>query len=68
MARSARATARGKRARRRALHSRRARLVLGLISFAVGFVTSLFDPDDLAAGRFERIEQRAKTMLAAIGR
>ena len=37
-------------------------------AFAVGFVTSLFDPDDLAAGRFERIEQRAKTMLAAVGR
>ena len=36
-------------------------------AFAVGFVTSLFDPDDLAAGRFERIEQRAKVMLAAIG-
>ena len=41
MARSARATARGKRARRRSLLGRRARLVLGLISFAVGFVTAV---------------------------
>lgn len=34
-------------------------------SFAVGFVNSLFDPADIAAGRFEAIEARAKTMLEA---
>ena len=35
-------------------------------AFAVGFVTSLFDPDDLAAGRFNTIEQRARSVLAAL--
>lgn len=35
-------------------------------SFAVGFVAPLFDPDDMAAGRFDRIEQRGRTLLAAI--
>ncbi len=35
-------------------------------AFAVGFVTSLFDPDDLAAGRFDQIEQRARSLLASV--
>ena len=35
-------------------------------AFAVGFVTSLFDPEDLAAGRFDRVEQRARSLLAAV--
>lgn len=35
-------------------------------AFAVGFTASLFDADDLAAGRFERIEGRAREMLAAV--
>ncbi|MCH8345226.1 MAG: bifunctional 4-hydroxy-2-oxoglutarate aldolase/2-dehydro-3-deoxy-phosphogluconate aldolase [Planctomycetes bacterium] len=35
-------------------------------AFAVGFVTSLFDPDDLVAGRFDTIEQRARSLLAAL--
>ncbi len=35
-------------------------------AFAVGFVTSLFDPGDLAAGRFDTIEQRARSLLAAL--
>ncbi len=35
-------------------------------AFAVGFVTRLFDPDDLAAGRFDTIEQRARSLLAAL--
>lgn len=35
-------------------------------AFAVGFVTSLFDPDDLAAGRFDTVEQRARSLLAAL--
>jgi 2-dehydro-3-deoxyphosphogluconate aldolase/(4S)-4-hydroxy-2-oxoglutarate aldolase len=33
-------------------------------SFAVGFVNSLFDPADIAAGRFDAIESRARAMLA----
>lgn len=35
-------------------------------AFAVGFVNSLFDPADLAAGRFEAIDERARAMLAAV--
>lgn len=33
---------------------------------AVGFVATLFDPDDLAARRFDAIEQRARALLSAI--
>lgn len=32
---------------------------------AVGFVSSLFAAGDLAAGRFDRVEERARTLLAA---
>ena len=35
-------------------------------AFAVGFVAPLFDPDLMAAGRFDRIEQRARTLLEAV--
>jgi len=35
-------------------------------AFAVGFVNTLFDPADLAAGRFDRIGQRAAAMLARV--
>ncbi|MHC4128718.1 MAG: bifunctional 4-hydroxy-2-oxoglutarate aldolase/2-dehydro-3-deoxy-phosphogluconate aldolase [Planctomycetota bacterium] len=35
-------------------------------SFAVGFVAPLFDPDDMAAGRLDRIEQRGRALLAAV--
>ncbi len=35
-------------------------------AFAVGFVAPLFDPDEMAAGRFDRIEQRARTLLEAV--
>lgn len=35
-------------------------------SFAVGFVTPLFDAADLAASRFDRIEARARDLLAAV--
>ncbi len=35
-------------------------------AFAVGFVGPLFDPDDVAAGRFDRIEHRARTLLEAV--
>jgi 2-dehydro-3-deoxyphosphogluconate aldolase/(4S)-4-hydroxy-2-oxoglutarate aldolase len=34
--------------------------------FAVGFVGSLFDPGDLGAGRFDAVEERARTLLAAL--
>ena len=33
---------------------------------AVGFVNPLFEPDDLRDGRFDRVEDRARRMLAAI--
>ena len=36
-------------------------------AFAVGFVNSLFDPADIAAGRFDCIEQRAVAMLSSLG-
>ena len=36
------------------------------VLFAVGFVSPLFDPQDMAAGRFDRIERRARTLLAAV--
>jgi Entner-Doudoroff aldolase len=35
-------------------------------SVAVGFVNSLFDPADIAAGRFDAIEARARAMLEAV--
>jgi Entner-Doudoroff aldolase len=35
-------------------------------SYAVGFVAPLFDPGDMAAGRFDRIEQRGRALLAAV--
>jgi 2-dehydro-3-deoxyphosphogluconate aldolase / (4S)-4-hydroxy-2-oxoglutarate aldolase len=34
--------------------------------FAVGFVGSLFDPADLAERRFDRIAERARTLLARL--
>jgi Entner-Doudoroff aldolase len=35
-------------------------------AFAVGFVAPIFNPDDMAAGDFDRIEGRARLMLAAV--
>ena len=35
-------------------------------AFAVGFVAPLFDAGDMAAGRFDRIEDRARVLLAAV--
>jgi 2-dehydro-3-deoxyphosphogluconate aldolase/(4S)-4-hydroxy-2-oxoglutarate aldolase len=35
-------------------------------AFAVGFVAPLFAPADLAARRFDRVEERARAMLAAV--
>lgn len=34
---------------------------------AIGFVAPLFDPEDVAAGRFDAIESRARRLLAAVG-
>lgn len=36
--------------------------------FAVGFVASLFDPDDLREGRFDSIELRARQCIQAVRR
>jgi 2-dehydro-3-deoxyphosphogluconate aldolase/(4S)-4-hydroxy-2-oxoglutarate aldolase len=35
-------------------------------SFAVGFVNSLFDPEEIAGGRFDVIQERAAAMLDAV--
>ena len=35
-------------------------------AFAVGFVNSLFDPADVAGGRFAEIEERARQMIQAV--
>lgn len=35
-------------------------------SFAVGFVNSLFEPEEIAAGRFDVIQERAAAMLEAV--
>ena len=43
-----------------------ARAWLNAGCFAVGFVASLFDPEDLRAGRFARIEDNARRSLGSI--
>ncbi len=35
-------------------------------AFAVGFVAPLFNADEIAAGRFDLIEERARTLLEAV--
>jgi Entner-Doudoroff aldolase len=35
-------------------------------AFAVGFTHALFDASDIKAGRFDRIEERARALLAAV--
>jgi 2-dehydro-3-deoxyphosphogluconate aldolase / (4S)-4-hydroxy-2-oxoglutarate aldolase len=44
-----------------------ARAWLDAGAFAVGFTHALFEADDLQAGRFDRIEERARTLLRSIG-
>lgn len=44
-----------------------ARLWLAAGCHAVGFVNTLFDPDHLRAGRFDRIEQNARRALGSLG-
>ncbi len=36
-------------------------------AFAVGFVAPLFDAPEMAAGEFDRIEERASGLIAAVG-
>ena len=43
-----------------------ARAWLAAGACALGFVASLFDPADLAAGRFDLIEERARGLLAEV--
>jgi 2-dehydro-3-deoxyphosphogluconate aldolase/(4S)-4-hydroxy-2-oxoglutarate aldolase len=35
-------------------------------AYGVGFTAHLFDPADIAAGRFDAIEARARQMVAAV--
>ncbi len=35
-------------------------------AFGVGFVAPLFDSEDLAAGRYDRVEERGRRLLAAV--
>jgi 2-dehydro-3-deoxyphosphogluconate aldolase / (4S)-4-hydroxy-2-oxoglutarate aldolase len=44
-----------------------ARLWLAAGCFAVGFVGTLFDAEDMRAGRFDRIEQNARRSLGSLG-
>ena len=46
------------------LENARAHLDAG--AFGVGFVTPLFEPDDLQAGRFDAVRARAEQMVAAV--
>jgi len=43
-----------------------ARAWLDAGAHAVGFTQSLFDAGDIEAGRFDRIEERARALLAAV--
>lgn len=47
------------------VHENNAAAVLKAGAFAVGFVNNLFDPNDLAQGRFDRVEERGRRMLEA---
>jgi 2-dehydro-3-deoxyphosphogluconate aldolase/(4S)-4-hydroxy-2-oxoglutarate aldolase len=48
------------------VHENNARSWLKHGAFAVGFVNTLFDPNDLAAGDYDRIEARARAAMAAV--
>ncbi len=43
-----------------------ARAWLDAGAFAVGFTHALFDAGDIQAGRFDRVEERARALLAAV--
>jgi 2-dehydro-3-deoxyphosphogluconate aldolase/(4S)-4-hydroxy-2-oxoglutarate aldolase len=48
------------------VHENNAAAYLKAGAFAVGFVNTLFDPNDMAQGRFDRIEQRAARLLNCV--
>jgi Entner-Doudoroff aldolase len=48
------------------VHENNAAAHLKAGAFSVGFVNTLFDPNDLAAARFDRVRQRAVTLLASV--
>jgi len=50
------------------VHLNNARAWLKAGAFAVGFVNTLFDPNDLAAGAFERVEERARALVEEVSR
>jgi len=50
------------------VHLNNARAWLKAGAFAVGFVNVLFDPNDLASGSFDGIEDRARALVEEIGR
>lgn len=49
------------------VHLNNAAAYLKAGAFAVGFVASLFDANDIANGEFDRIEERARRMLQEVG-
>ncbi|MCP3904363.1 MAG: bifunctional 4-hydroxy-2-oxoglutarate aldolase/2-dehydro-3-deoxy-phosphogluconate aldolase, partial [Planctomycetes bacterium] len=49
------------------VHQNNAAAFLKAGAFAVGFVNTLFDPNDMRGERFDRIEERAAKLLAAVG-
>jgi 2-dehydro-3-deoxyphosphogluconate aldolase/(4S)-4-hydroxy-2-oxoglutarate aldolase len=48
------------------IHENNAAAYLKAGAFAVGFTTALFDGNELASGEFDRTEDRARRLLAAI--
>lgn len=49
------------------VHENNAAAYLKAGAFAVGFTTALFDAHEVQAGQFEKVEQRARKLLAAVG-
>jgi Entner-Doudoroff aldolase len=49
------------------VHENNALSFLKAGAFAVGFTTALFDVNDIAAGRYDAIEERGRKLLAAVG-
>jgi 2-dehydro-3-deoxyphosphogluconate aldolase/(4S)-4-hydroxy-2-oxoglutarate aldolase len=50
------------------VHENNAAAYLKAGAFALGFVAPVFDPNDLAQGRFDRTEEKARRILQAVGR
>ena len=49
------------------VHENNAASYLKAGAFAVGFTTALFDANEIQAGQFDKIEERARKLLAAVG-